>query len=162
MNTNSAFRHESGPSEKYEWLTPPNIINALGPFDLDPRSPVKRPWPTAEHHLTKEDDGLLLPWFGMVWLNPPYGNASLPWMRKMLQHGNGIALTFARTDTTVFHECVFGRAAGLLWLKGRLNFYSTNGKRAGNAGSPSVLIAYGTWALKRLEKCNLEGHITHA
>ena len=37
---------------KDEWLTPPEITTDLGPFDLDPCSPIKRPWPTAENHYT--------------------------------------------------------------------------------------------------------------
>ena len=56
-----------------EWLTPPYIINALAPFDLDPCAPVIRPWATARRHLTIEDDGLAHPWTGFVWCNPPFG-----------------------------------------------------------------------------------------
>ena len=37
---------------KDEWLTPPYVIEALGSFDLDPCSPIKRPWPTAKEHYT--------------------------------------------------------------------------------------------------------------
>jgi hypothetical protein len=35
-----------------DWLTPPDIIAALGPFDLDPCSPETRPWDTAAKHYT--------------------------------------------------------------------------------------------------------------
>lgn len=31
-----------------EWLTPPEILLALGPFDLDPCAPIVRPWETAD------------------------------------------------------------------------------------------------------------------
>ena len=31
---------------KDEWLTPPEIIKSLGEFDLDPCSPINRPWAT--------------------------------------------------------------------------------------------------------------------
>ena len=54
-----------------EWLTPPDIIRALGPFDLDPCSPGVRPWDMATKHYTVADDGLYRPWVGRVWLNPP-------------------------------------------------------------------------------------------
>ena len=37
------------------WLTPPSIITSLGEFDLDPCSPINRPWPTAKEHYTIED-----------------------------------------------------------------------------------------------------------
>jgi hypothetical protein len=46
------------------WLTPPHIIQALGSFDLDPCSPLNRPWDTAQKHYTIEDDGLTSPWGG--------------------------------------------------------------------------------------------------
>jgi hypothetical protein len=78
------------------WLTPPYVIEALGEFDLDPCASVDRPWDTAKSHYTIEDDGLLQPWFGRVWCNPPYGPKLGPFLRKMAEHENGIALVFAR------------------------------------------------------------------
>jgi len=54
--------HAPTRGAKDEWLTPPPIIEALGPFDLDPCAPVVRPWPTAAAHLTIEDDGLTADW----------------------------------------------------------------------------------------------------
>ena len=83
--------------EKDEWLTPPKIITDLGPFDLDPCSPINRPWPTAKMHFTIEDDGLRLPWHGRVWMNPPYGPHTGMWLSKLADHRNGVALIFART-----------------------------------------------------------------
>ena len=35
--------HERVSDGKDEWLTPKEITDSLGPFDLDPCSPVKRP-----------------------------------------------------------------------------------------------------------------------
>ena len=58
---------------KDEWLTPPEIIKALGDFDLDPCSPINRPWNTAKNHFNINDNGLMQNWFGRVWCNPPYG-----------------------------------------------------------------------------------------
>ena len=63
---------------KDEWLTPPPILQALGEFDLDPCSPINRPWDTANNHLTINDNGLSQTWGGIstrVWCNPPYDNA---------------------------------------------------------------------------------------
>jgi hypothetical protein len=132
---------------KDEWLTPPEIIKALGRvFDLDPCSPVVRPWDTATHHLTIHDDGLLTPWpeNARIWLKPPYGDQCSLWMKKMARHGNGIALTFARTETKMFFESVWPKAQAVLFIKGRLQFYHVSGQSCKmNAGAPSVLIAYG-------------------
>ena len=68
--------HQSAAMMKDEWLTPPEIIDALGgpaSFDLDPCAPVTRPWPTAKEHFTIIDNGLTKPWRGRIWFNPPYG-----------------------------------------------------------------------------------------
>lgn len=127
-----------------EWLTPPEIVRALGPFDLDPCAPIVRPWPTAAKHYTVDDDGLSLPWFGRVWLNPPYGPHTGTWLERLREHGDGIALIFARTETEAWFRHIWGIADGILFLRGRLNFHFVSGKRAErNSGAPSALIAYG-------------------
>ncbi len=134
-----------------EWLTPPEILLPLGAFDLDPCAPVVRPWDTAARHFTIEDSGLLQPWAGRVWMNPPFGREAIHWMRKMAQHGNGIALIPARTETVMFYETVWGIADAVLFIKGRPHFHTVDGKRAPfNSGAPICLIAYGAlnvWAL---------------
>ncbi len=140
-----------------EWLTPPEIINALGTFDLDPCTPIKRPWDTAQKHYTKEDDGLTQPWFGRVWLNPPYGRETFKWVRKLALHGNGIALIFARTETKGFHGEVWNKADGIFFFKGRLKFYYVNGVQANAANAPSCLVAYGAKNAKVLKSCALTG-----
>ena len=144
--------HQSARMLKDEWLTPPNIIKGLGEFDLDPCSPIHRPWDTANHHYNILDDGLTKEWFGRVWLNPPYGREATKWLDKLATHGNGKALIFARTETDMFFEQVWKRADALLFFKGRLYFHHVNGDRArANAGAPSVLIAYGEENVKTLE-----------
>jgi hypothetical protein len=52
----SNFSHDRVPDGKEEWLTDPKIIHNLGRFDLDPCSPVKRPWDTAHTHYSIEED----------------------------------------------------------------------------------------------------------
>lgn len=130
---------------KDEWLTPPEIIEALGEFDLDPCSPIKRPWPTARQHFTIEDNGLAQPWGGgRVWLNPPYGTETERWMKRMAEHGHGIALIFARTETVTWQEYIWPFASAVLFLRGRLAFCHVDGHRAQtSAGAPSALISYG-------------------
>lgn len=145
-----------------EWLTPRFILEALGPFDLDPCAPIERPWPIAAKHLTIEDDGLAQPWDGFVWCNPPYGAATYRWLSRLADHGRGIALVFARTETKGFMAQAWERATAMLFLTGRLTFCRPNGQPArveggGNSGGPSVLIAYGLEALHRLEAAGLEG-----
>ncbi len=135
--------HHSARSQTTEWLTPPEIIQKLGPFDLDPCSPTKRPWDTARRHYTVKDAGLRRAWHGRVWLNPPYGLGAAKWMDRLSSHGNGIAMLFARTETRLFFEYVWPKASGILFVQGRLHFYTPDGTRARrNSGAPSVLVAY--------------------
>lgn len=141
------------------WLTPPEIITALGEFDLDPSSPINRPWDTAKNHFTIVDDGLMQEWFGRVWLNPPYTRKFIDaWIKKMSEHNNGIALLFARTDRNTFHNYVFPVADSMLFIKQRLHFYDIHGNRAkANAGAPSVLIGYGENNSDSIAECGIKG-----
>ena len=150
--------HQSHVMGKDEWLTPPEIIAALGPFDLDPSSPIKRPWATAEHHYTVIDNGLMQPWHGRVWCNPPYGAEAAKWLERLAAHGRGTALIFARTETKMFVDHVWKKATALLFIYGRLHFHHVDGTRAAaNGGAPSVLIAYGEDDASRLKSCGLLG-----
>ncbi len=141
------------------WLTPPALIKALGEFDLDPCASLDRPWDTAKHHYTIEDDGLKQEWFGRVWCNPPYGPKMAPFLDKMVNHGDGIVLIFARTETKAFFDYVWDKADAILFLKGRLKFHKPNGEVGGTAGSPSVLIAYGKENVEALRNCGLAGKL---
>ncbi len=136
--------HQSARAKTTIWLTPPEILKALGKFDLDPCAAVDQPWETAAKQYTIADDGLSLPWEGRVWLNPPYGREAAIWLQKLAAHGDGVALIFARTETEMFFEWVWNKANALLFLQGRLHFHHIDGTRAkANAGAPSVLVAYG-------------------
>jgi len=146
--------------DKGEWLTPPHILKALGPFDLDPCAPVKRPWDMAARHFTIMDNGLMKAWEGRVWCNPPYGSDTGKWLARLAEHGNGIALIFARTETAAFFNHIWPKADAIMFLKGRLTFYSANGRPAKrSAGSPSCLVAYGKQNIETLLSCSLEGKI---
>jgi len=150
--------HQSAVSKTDEWLTPKYIIDQLGPFDLDPCAPEERPWRTADRHYTFQDNGLLKEWDGYVWMNPPYGQQTEAWLNRISMHGNGIALVFARTETRMFFESVWGRAEAIFFIKGRLYFYNTKGERASaNSGAPSCLIAYGSYAREKLKHCEIKG-----
>lgn len=131
--------------DKVEWLTPPRILKPLGRFNLDPAAPCPPRWQdTADEHYDCTQNGLLLPWRGRVWLNPPFGNDAHQWLAKMRMHGNGILLIPARTETKMFFEHVWPCAHGILFIRGRVNFHhadGTPGKVALNA--PVCLVAYG-------------------
>lgn len=159
----SSFAHAPHRGATDTWLTPPAVVAAVGPFDLDPcAAPAPRPWPTARTHydLTAGQDGKQLPWHGMVWVNPPYGPEAGSWMALLATHGTGVGLLLARTETDWFFKTVWARAAGLLFLRGRLHFHDAAGRRAqANCGAPPVLVGYGDEALRRLARAPLDGHL---
>lgn len=140
-----------------EWLTPPELVQCLGEFDLDPCSPVDAPFHHARTNYTIIDNGLSRPWFGRVYLNPPYGRHMELWLAKLKQHGNGIALIFARTETRTFFEHIWNDADGLLFVKGRIRFYHVSGQLGGSAGAPSVFIAYGRENALALKNSGIAG-----
>jgi hypothetical protein len=150
--------HHSARMVSDTWITPKHIIDALGPFDLDPCTPDIMPWDTAKKRYTKVQDGLKQPWDGFVWLNPPYGRLQDEWLKKMVEHNNGIALIFARTETKCWFDHVWDRASCILFLRGRLTFHKVSGEKgAGNSGAPSALVGYGGVALSRIRDCGLSG-----
>lgn len=143
------------------WLTPQHIIDALGPFDLDPcAAPDPRPWSTAGAHYTLPDDGLSLPWEGLVWCNPPFGPDAGRWLARLADHGDGIGLCAARTETKWFVRQVWARADAILFLHGRPTFCRADGTPGeNNAGAPIALVGYGQTAVGRLATCGLAGSL---
>lgn len=148
------FTHESTYNESKEWYTPRFIFQKLEiEFDLDVCSPGQElvPWIPAQIHYTIDDNGLQVNWSGNVWMNPPYGSDTPKWMKRLSEHGNGIALVFARTDTKWFHTYI-PRADGVCFVNGRISFvpheqalFYANGQYEpkGGCGAASMLVAFG-------------------
>lgn len=150
------------------WLTPPEIVKALGPFDLDPCAAVDQPWRTADVQYTEVEDGLRQSWGSgfdrpFVWCNPPFGPHAETWLQRMGQHGKGIALVPARTETRWFVKTIWRctSVTGVLFLHGRPHFHHPDGTRGRtNSGAPICLVAYGvTPAIQRLRDCGLAGSL---
>lgn len=115
------FERSTTPTD--EWYTPQEIIDALGRFDLDPCAPVSPLWETADVMYNKNDNGLTKDWFGRVWLNPPYSRPLIElFVRRLAEHGDGIALLFNRCDNKLFQDIVFEQATALKFLRNRIRF----------------------------------------
>lgn len=141
-----------------EWYTPRWIIDELGPFDIDPCAPMQPPFEIAHRTFNREDDGLKHEWgTGHVWLNPPYSRALLrPFMEKMADHNDGIALLVNRQDNVLWQEVIFPRAASMIFMRHRIKFIRPDG----TTGSPffgSCLVAYGHECDRRLRHCSIAG-----
>lgn len=159
MNSTFETGGDGGTATTHDWLTPPEILQALGTFDMDPCASQFQPWRTATTQFTIEDDGLARDWVGRVWCNPPYGPHAEKFLKRMADHGNGIALIFARTETKTFQEHCWARADGMLFMAGRIKFRLPGGGVSGPAGAPSVLIAYGKENLRALRASGIRGYV---
>ena len=142
-----------------EWYTPKWLIEDLGPFDLDPCAPVNPPYEIAPLAYTKEQDGLAQEWpaTAFVFMNPPYSRPLLrPFVEKLAEHNNGIALLKNQVDNLLFQEVIFPKAKSLIFMRHRVKFLQPDGI----AGSPffgSVLVAFGLQADARLRQSNIPG-----
>jgi hypothetical protein len=159
VNVNFETGGDGATATTHDWLTPPELLQALGPFDMDPCASQYQPWRTAATQFTIEDDGLARDWVGRVWCNPPYGPHAEKFLRRMAEHGNGVALIFARTETKAFQEWCWKRASAMLFMAGRIKFRLPGGGTAGTAGAPSVLIAYGEANARALEASGIAGYV---
>jgi len=77
-----------GDSTGNEWWTPAPYVESaralMGGIDLDPAScPEANAVIKAKTYFTEADNGLLQPWKGRIWLNPPY-SANKEFAQKML------------------------------------------------------------------------------
>ena len=149
--------HEPCIGQSDEWFTPPEIFTALGLiFDLDPCSPGAGHWVPARAIYTKADDGLVQPWHGCVFMNPPFGgrNGHVPWLRKFLEHGNGIALVRAYTSSAWFHRWAVC-ADTMLFPRGKTKFIRPDGSIGQAPGHGVVMLGMGAEASSALCRSRL-------
>lgn len=126
-----------------DWYTPAWVFDGLGiQFDLDVAAPDGgAPNVPAARYYTVADDGLLQPWHGVVWCNPPY-SAPTAWCRKWATHDDGCLLV--RADLSTGGPFAAFTAADACWVSaGRLQFHSGAGRPTGAVNFSTVLLARG-------------------
>jgi len=136
------FGHElidNGTTDDY--YTPPYVFKALNvEFNMDVCAPLHGvPWIPAKRSLTVIEDGLLTPWQGLVWCNPPYSNPT-PWAKKLISHNNGIALI--QTSKSAWFNLIWNNASGCLMMPSNLKFVKSNGESA-PVFMPTMLFSFG-------------------
>jgi hypothetical protein len=153
--------HQATVGRSQVHLTPRWLIDAFGPFDLDPCAADPRPWDCARVNIAEMQDGLKLPWFGCVWLNPPFDRYAVgAWIARLAEHGDGIALLHARTEARWFRP-IWERASGVLFLDRRIKFCRPDGtEHPANSGAPPVLIAFGQSNADKLASGGVDGFLT--
>jgi len=131
-------------SKTNEWSTPQDFFDELDKefnFTLDPCATSENAKCTK--YFTVEDDGLKQDWSNdVVFMNPPYGREIKYWVQKAyeesLKGATVVCLIPARTDTTYWHNYIFGKADDIRFIKGRLKF----GGSKNPAPFPSAIIIY--------------------
>ena len=158
MSFRAASYTEDKTENKDEHYTPRKIFHGLNcTFDLDPCSPGTNHWVPAKSIYTKEDDGLKLPWHGMVWMNPPWTGreAQVPWLEKFIEHGNGIGMVPAYTTANWFQGLVLMKMDMVLFPAGRIAFLRPGQIRGRGAGLEVAMFAMGRSACRILKASNL-------
>lgn len=151
------FTHEStADSVSVEWYTPPQIFQGLGmEFDLDPCAAPYYDHVPARNKYVLPIDGLAENWHGTVWLNPPYGKQTALWIDKLIEHNDGIALVFARTDTKWFQKAM-ETASVVCFISSRVKFINgKTGNADGTPGAGSALIGWGDKSRTAIMKSGL-------
>ena len=138
--------------------TPSYIIEAarevMGTIDLDPAScATANEVVRAARYYTKEQDGLTRPWFGNVWLNPPFSNPLCKlFMEKLLEEYYTGRITQAVAIVNASSGRWFHRLLGEFpsaWPNyycpsGRVEFYTLpgNNNNVGQNRYPNQVIFY--------------------
>lgn len=146
---NPHVRHNSGENE---WYTPAEYIEAarrvMGDIDLDPASSAAaNQVVAADTFYTIEDDGLSQPWFGRVWLNPPYAAGVVDRFAGRFTDAvydneieQGIVLVNNATDTTWFFMLVAACSA-ITFTRGRIRFWNSEGTQGAPLQGQAILYA---------------------
>jgi hypothetical protein len=135
--------HVAHNSGEIEWYTPRIYVEAaaevflMAGVDLDPASSkIAQQTVKAGAFYTKDDDGLSKPWFGNVWLNPPYGSGIIePFIKRLVgdfadgKIAQAVVLTNNATETQWF-QLLLSRASAVCFPSGRIEFLDGTGTPA--------------------------------
>jgi site-specific DNA-methyltransferase (adenine-specific) len=124
------------------WATPQDLFDKLNEefnFTLDPCAEPSTA--KCKKFYTKEDDGLSKDWSReRVFCNPPYGREIGTWVKKCYEENTEVTVMLipARTDTSYFHDYIYGKAT-IRFLRGRVKFV---GEVKGSAPFPSMIVIF--------------------
>jgi phage N-6-adenine-methyltransferase len=125
-----------------EWATPQDLYDQLDRefgFELDVCATDENA--KAPTWYTAKENGLEQPWTGTCWMNPPYGDEIVKWVRKAYESARDgatvVCLVPARTDTGWWWD--YARHGEVRFLRGRLKF----GGGTTGAPFPSAVVVFG-------------------
>lgn len=111
------------PKPTDHWCTPKVITDLLPEFDLDPCSNHGSTVP-ARRRVMPPEDGLAVPWRGLVWCNPPYSNVT-PWVVKAIADSRSAGtMMLVKLDPTTkwWKMAVVDGCASVVLFRKRIRF----------------------------------------
>jgi hypothetical protein len=138
-----------------DFLTPPEIVQAMGDFDLDPCASHRQQMRLAgKEYRFPEDNGLLLQWHGSAFVNPPFSELQA-WINRFILHGNGVLLVPARVEVSWFWK-LWHHADSIFFTKGPVKYLCPEGK-APPRFFGGAFCAMGAENVQRLQRIPLKG-----
>lgn len=141
------------------WLTPIEIVRALGEFDLDPCGAPGHQTAAVVWAPEEVGDGLAMPWEGRVWLNPPYGRTQRQWVERLAGHGTGVALIPVSTGTKLWQDVVFPNASAVLFWRHRINFLREGAPGSTTSPTETAIVAFSAGDAAALAASGLPGFL---
>lgn len=142
-----------------EWYTPKYVFDALEcRFDLDVASPMERKHVSVPADAFVTENSLVTPWYGFVWMNPPFGGRGMiaPWLKKFVEHNNGIAFTPDRTSAP-WWQWMVKRVDGVLFVNGKIKMIKPDGTKGDQPGNGTTLFALGEKGVSALARAEING-----
>ena len=125
------------------WETPQILfdqLNAEFHFNLDVCALPENAKCAA--YYTPEMNGLVQPWYGNCWCNPPYGRKIGEWVKRAHNYATEgittVMLLPARTDTQCFHDYILNPNREIRFIRGRLKFVGAKS----SAPFPSMVVVF--------------------
>ncbi len=147
----NGLRYRDADHPNQTALTPSYVLESVlaalgGAIGLDPCATPENEVGAWTFYAPPQD-GLTLPWdYGSIYVNPPYGKAREPWVKRCIERGalgsKVVLLIPSHTDTRIF-QWALSTATSVCFIKGRVKFGILRPNRRQVAAShPSALIGW--------------------
>lgn len=144
--------HVANNSGNNEWYTPAAFIASaravMGGIDLDPASSeIANRTVGAATFYTVAEDGLVQPWAGRVWMNPPYAQPHVAdFCAKLVEELGNVSqacvLVNNGTETQWF-QLLLAHCSAVCLLRGRVKFLDPEGNASGAPLQGQAVVYFG-------------------
>ena len=149
MTSSNPVPQPSAP-KRTDWRTPPALFQALHrEFGFTCDAAADDANHLTPHYFTEAQNGLVQPWYGSVFVNPPYQRGGIaPWLekayaecRELERCRSAVLLVPAKTEQPWFSRYAL-QADELRFIEGRVAFWHPDEPDAAGAGFPSMLVVF--------------------